>query len=128
MTDHVNSPQHYQFRTFEAKDVIEEVIATYHDPVIASYVRGALEYLFRAPRKGGIEDVRKAGKLLAFAEAYWSRRALGELAKESQRLGLRGVSASRPGCDVPHPLDACSLAQRDGAGEYGNPVTPWRLP
>lgn len=58
MTDNVNHPSHYETGKFECIDVMLEtqgIEATKHFCIC-----NAFKYLYRANRKNGIEDVKKA--------------------------------------------------------------------
>ena len=70
--DVVNSPNHYTQGRFETIEIIEEITKGYEDGYVAYCVGHALKYLARAPFKHGepTEDLAKAAKYLAFANAY----------------------------------------------------------
>ena len=73
--DAVNSPNHYTQGRFETIEVIEEITKGYSDGYVAYCVGNALKYLARAPFKHGepTEDLAKAERYLAFANAYLSQ-------------------------------------------------------
>lgn len=70
--DAVNSPNHYTQGRFETIEIIEEITKGYEDGYVAYCVGNTLKYLARAPFKHGepTEDLAKAAKYLAFANAY----------------------------------------------------------
>lgn len=62
MNDKVNQPKHYQFGKFNAHTIIETVAKTYTSTAVFYHVGNALKYLLRAPRKNGLEDLKKRKK------------------------------------------------------------------
>ncbi|REK69432.1 DUF3310 domain-containing protein [Paenibacillus paeoniae] len=61
----VNSPSHY---TQGGIETIEFIRAKLTPEEFAGYCKGnVLKYVARATHKGGIEDLRKAGKYIEFA-------------------------------------------------------------
>jgi hypothetical protein len=156
MTDSIEQPAHYCFGMMEAREIIELAIADIPDPVTAYHVATTLKYFLRTSRKGGTEDIAKgckhAGWALDAARAHDVRESKHKKMRDGLRLGcLVGGMIPPPNYDpdsvafrhgdlakvcgigdVPH-MTAQALSQRDGAGDYGNPVTPccatpWRLP
>ena len=71
MNDKVNPPKHYQFGKFNAHTIIETVAKTYTSTAVFYHVGNALKYLLRAPRKNGLEDLKKAKKSIEFAINCW---------------------------------------------------------
>lgn len=69
--DMVHEPPHYQFGKFSARVVIELVGKTYKSASVFYHVGNALKYLMRAPRKNGLEDLRKAKQSIEFAIENW---------------------------------------------------------
>ena len=58
--DMIHHPGHYNFRGMECKDFIEKFVA---DP--RSYYEGnVFKYLYRYPKKNGVEDLKKAREYL----------------------------------------------------------------
>jgi hypothetical protein len=132
MQDAIEKPEHYQFGQMEAWDVIELAIAGIRDPVTAYHVASALKYLLRAPRKGGDTDVAKA-------KAHLKREVARHRPKspdyDPASVAFRHGELDKV-CGVPRvgrnlPRAAYEIAHAEGAGEYGNPVTPgcapWKL-
>lgn len=63
--DNVNYPQHYTHGGIETIDFIRAKLTPEE---FAGYCKGnVLKYVARATHKGGIEDLRKAGKYIEFA-------------------------------------------------------------
>ena len=58
--DMVHEPPHYQFSKFSARMIIELVGKTYKSASVFYHVGNALKYLMRAPRKNGLQDLKKA--------------------------------------------------------------------
>ncbi|WP_222123333.1 DUF3310 domain-containing protein [Staphylococcus haemolyticus] len=69
--DMVNEPPHYQFGKFSARVVIELVGKTYKSASVFYHVGNALKYLMRAPRKNGLQDLKKAKQSVEFAIECW---------------------------------------------------------
>ena len=71
ITDNVHQPPHYQFGKFSANVIIELVGKTYKSASVFYHVGNALKYLMRAPRKNGLEDLKKAKQSVEFAIDCW---------------------------------------------------------
>lgn len=69
--DMVHEPPHYQFGKFSARMIIELVGKTYKSASVFYHVGNALKYLMRAPRKNGLEDLKKANQSVEFAIENW---------------------------------------------------------
>ena len=69
--DVVHEPPHYQFGKFSARVIIELVGKTYKSASVFYHVGNALKYLMRAPRKNGLEDLKKAKQSVEFAIENW---------------------------------------------------------
>lgn len=69
--DMVHEPPHYQFGKFSARMIIELVGKTYKSASVFYHVGNALKYLMRAPRKNGLEDLKKAKQSVEFAIENW---------------------------------------------------------
>lgn len=69
--DVVHEPPHYQFGKFSARMIIELVGKTYKSASVFYHVGNALKYLMRAPRKNGLEDLKKAKQSVEFAIENW---------------------------------------------------------
>lgn len=69
--DMVHEPPHYQFGKFSARVIIELVGKTYKSASVFYHVGNALKYLMRAPRKNGLQDLKKAKQSVEFAIECW---------------------------------------------------------
>ena len=69
--DMVHEPPHYQFDKFSARVIIELVGKTYKSASVFYHVGNALKYLMRAPRKNGLQDLKKAKQSVEFAIENW---------------------------------------------------------
>ncbi|WP_105977799.1 DUF3310 domain-containing protein [Staphylococcus simulans] len=69
----VHQPNHYQFGQFTAAMIIELVGRTYKSAPVFYHVGNALKYLMRAPRKNGLEDIKKARQSIEFAIECWGK-------------------------------------------------------
>lgn len=58
MSDNVNHPVHYQTGQFECIDIMLEIFGVEY--VMNFCICNAFKYLYRAKRKNGVEDIRKA--------------------------------------------------------------------
>ncbi|ASN72787.1 hypothetical protein 7F16_10 [uncultured Caudovirales phage] len=74
--DMVNEPPHYQFGKFSARMIIELVGKTYKSASVFYHVGNALKYLMRAPRKNGLEDLKKAKQSVEFAIENWEAKSM----------------------------------------------------
>ncbi|MEV5924489.1 DUF3310 domain-containing protein [Micrococcus luteus] len=69
--DMVHEPPHYQFGKLSARVIIELVGKTYKSASVFYHVGNALKYLMRAPRKNGLQDLKKAKQSVEFAIENW---------------------------------------------------------
>jgi hypothetical protein len=139
MQDEVEKPDHYQFGQMQAWDIIELALIGTHDPVTAYHKGVALAYLLRASRKGGDTDIAKASAHLKretarhvtaapdydpASAAFWhGDMKISWWPAWADKQGYR-YARSPDGSSHPHPVSAPEIAAADGAGDYGNPVTP----
>lgn len=73
--DTVKKPNHYVgLDGLEVEEVLKNFIPTYRDAYVAHRVASAIEYLLRAPRKNGDEDVLKARENLDQIAEYFEGR------------------------------------------------------
>lgn len=72
--DMVHEPPHYQFGKFSARVIIELVGKTYKSASVFYHVGNALKYLMRAPRKNGLQDLKKAKQSVEFAIETWEAK------------------------------------------------------
>ena len=75
--DMVHEPPHYQFGKFSARMIIELVGKTYKSASVFYHVGNALKYLLRAPRKNGLQDLKKAKQSVEFAIENWEAEENG---------------------------------------------------
>ena len=75
--DMVHEPLHYQFGKFSARVIIELVGKTYKSASVFYHVGNALKYLMRAPRKNGLQDLKKAKQSVEFAIENWEAEENG---------------------------------------------------
>lgn len=75
--DMVHEPPHYQFGKFSARMIIELVGKTYKSASVFYHVGNALKYLMRAPRKNGLQDLKKAKQSVEFAIENWEAEENG---------------------------------------------------
>lgn len=57
--ERVNHPNHYQGDKFETIDVIEDIVKGYNSECGFS-IGNVIKYVSRAPKKNGVEDLKKA--------------------------------------------------------------------
>lgn len=74
--DKINHPAHYTYGPIEVIDIIEGFNLGYH-------LGNVVKYILRAPRKGGVEDLKKA-------RWYLDR----EITRAEQRLAEQNLSAA----------------------------------
>ena len=75
--DMVHEPPHYQFGKFSARMIIELVGKTYKSASVFYHVGNAPKYLMRAPRKNGLQDLKKAKQSVEFAIENWEAEENG---------------------------------------------------
>src|SRR5699024_7252877 len=63
-------PDYYQFDDFEMYEIVED-ICKHYKPVIAAWIGQAIQYIGRAPRKNGKEDIAKARDMIERAFEVW---------------------------------------------------------
>lgn len=89
MTDNVNHPAHYETGKFEC---IEVMLETQGVEAVLNFCQcNAFKYLYRAKRKNGLEDMKKA---------VWYLNKYIEL-KEGHMLGSYTVAGKNKHDDVP---------------------------
>lgn len=134
MRDPINSPQHYRFARFEAIEIIEAVSRTIAKPKWAFLNSNVLKYVMRWPRKDGLRDLKKARWYLdrLIADMEDPRFPPPDYNPDDVTFRRRDTFST---CLPGEPVTGIAqvMAERDGAGDYGNPVTPhcatpWRLP
>ena len=63
-------PDYYQFEDFEMYEIVE-AICKHYNPVVAAWIGQAIQYIGRAPRKDGKEDIAKARDMIERAFEVW---------------------------------------------------------
>ena len=63
-------PDYYQFDDFEMYEIVE-AICKHYNPVVAAWIGQAIQYIGRAPRKNGKEDIGKARDMIERAFEVW---------------------------------------------------------
>lgn len=63
-------PDYYQFDDFEMYEIVE-AICKHYNPVVAAWIGQAIQYIGRAPRKNGKEDIAKARDMIERAFEVW---------------------------------------------------------
>ena len=80
-SDLVNHPSHYETGKFECIDVMEEALG--RDVVKGFCIGNAFKYLYRAKRKNGLEDLRKAqwylNRVISMEDADNTKEGIMEL-------------------------------------------------
>ena len=79
--DLVNHPNHYETGKFECIEVMEEALG--RDVVKGFCIGNAFKYLYRAKRKNGLEDLKKAqwylNKVISMEEEDATKEGIKEL-------------------------------------------------
>lgn len=65
-------PDYYQFDDFEMYEIVE-AICKHYNPVVAAWIGQAIQYIGRAPRKNGKEDIGKARDMIERAFEVWDK-------------------------------------------------------
>lgn len=83
MPDNINHPAHYTSGDIECIDAIESALESHVNPINAWLTGQVIKYIWRWPKKGGIEDLKKA-------EFYLKRliNRIDEAAKEIDDMRL----------------------------------------
>lgn len=64
LRDNVNHPEHYTAGDIECIDAIESMLCGYENTVHGWLAAQIVKYIWRAPQKGGTEDIKKARRYL----------------------------------------------------------------
>ena len=67
--DKINHPEHYTQGNRETIDIIHDILG--QDGFNAYCVGNVIKYLSRYKYKGGVEDIKKAGKYIEFMVERW---------------------------------------------------------
>ncbi|PTJ85096.1 hypothetical protein BU055_02075 [Staphylococcus succinus] len=65
-------PDYYQFDDFEMYEIVE-AICKHYNPIVAAWIGQAIQYIGRAPRKNGKEDIGKARDMIEQAFKSWDK-------------------------------------------------------
>ena len=79
--DLVNHPSHYETGKFECIEVMEEALG--RDVVKGFCIGNAFKYLYRAKRKNGLEDLKKA--------QWYLNRVISMEDEDDTKEGIRGL-------------------------------------
>ena len=66
----VANRSYYQFDDFEVYEIVE-AICQHYNPKVAAWIGQAIQYISRAPRKNGKEDIGKAKEMIERAYEVW---------------------------------------------------------
>ncbi|XJS09862.1 DUF3310 domain-containing protein [Aerococcaceae bacterium WGS1372] len=67
--DMVNHPSHYQgLKGLEVREVMENFVPKYskYGGIVSSDAKDAIKYILRAPDKNGLEDLKKAQRMIEY--------------------------------------------------------------
>ena len=70
LEDLVNRPSHYQgMKGLEVREVMENFVPKYarYGGLVACDIKDAIKYILRAPDKNGLEDLKKAQRMIKYA-------------------------------------------------------------
>lgn len=73
-SDPVNHPNHYQgLKGLEVREVMDNFVPKYyqHGGLVACDIKDAIKYILRAPDKNGLEDLKKAQRMIKYAIDNW---------------------------------------------------------
>ncbi|MCQ2087660.1 MAG: DUF3310 domain-containing protein [Bacilli bacterium] len=71
--DMVNHPNHYTKGGIECIDIIRVIVSSYKNPFCAALVGNIIKYIYRAPNKNGLEDLKKAQWYLNRLIVEWEK-------------------------------------------------------
>ena len=74
LEDLVNHPSHYQgLNGLEVREVMENFVPKYYryGGLVACDIKDAIKYILRAPDKNGLEDLKKAQRMIKYAIDNW---------------------------------------------------------
>ena len=73
-SDPVNHPNHYQgLKGLEVREVMENFVPKYdrYGGLISCDIKDAMKYILRAPDKNGLEDLKKAQRMIKYVIDNW---------------------------------------------------------
>ena len=74
LEDLVNHPSHYQgLKGLEVREVMENFVPKYdrYGGLISCDIKDAMKYILRAPDKNGLEDLKKAQRMIKYVIDNW---------------------------------------------------------
>ena len=74
LEDLVNHPSHYQgMKGLEVREVMENFVPKYarYGGLVACDIKDAIKYILRAPDKNGLEDLKKAQRMIKYVIDNW---------------------------------------------------------
>jgi len=118
MGDNVNHPDHYTAGGVECLDAIEAALGP---EGFAAYIRGnCIKYLWRAPHKGGLEDLRKARWYLTRLIGDGERSSgVAEQCFSGGACACRELSPYESAAEVGAPEETCDETIDTGPGVCG---------
>ena len=69
LEDLVNHPSHYQgMKGLEVREVMDNFVPKYYQygGLVACDIKDAIKYILRAPDKNGLEDLKKAQRMIKY--------------------------------------------------------------
>ena len=72
--DPVNHPSHYQgLNGLEVREVMDNFVPKYYryGGLVACDIKDAIKYILRAPDKNGLEDLKKAQRMISYVIDKW---------------------------------------------------------
>ena len=73
-SDPVNHPSHYQgMKGLEVREVMDNFVPKYarYGGLVACDIKDAIKYILRAPDKNGLEDLKKAERMIKYVIDNW---------------------------------------------------------
>ena len=77
LEDLVNHPSHYQgMKGLEVREVMENFVPKYYryGGLVACDIKDAIKYILRAPDKNGLEDLKKAQRMIKYVIDNWEEK------------------------------------------------------
>ena len=74
LEDLVNHPSHYQgLDGLEVREVMDNFVPKYYryGGLVACDIKDAIKYILRAPDKNGLEDLKKAQRMIKYVIDNW---------------------------------------------------------
>ena len=77
LEDLVHHPSHYQgLNGLEVREVMDNFVPKYarYGGLVACDIKDAMKYILRAPDKNGLEDLRKAQRMIKYVIDNWEEK------------------------------------------------------